>query len=235
MDEPGTVAGRGAPPERHDAVPAPDRPTPSAARRTHPPRGLHAAVVAAALVPAVLILAALASDALQGTRYLGSNPIKEAEHRTGAWALRFLGLTLAVTPAVRLAGRGWLMRYRRTFGLVAFGYAVLHLLVYAVLDVELSWGEMLEDVAKRLYITIGMTAFVLLVPLALTSTRASVRRLGSRRWTRLHRAVYACAVLGVVHFWMSVKQDILAPLVYALVLSALLGWRVRRGTRRAGA
>jgi len=184
------------------------------------------------------VVAAIASDFFQGTRLLGSNPIKEAEHFTGKWALRFLALTLAVSPAIRLTRQGWLIRYRRTFGLLAFSYACLHLLVYGALDVELTWRDMVEDVADRLYITIGMTALALMIPLAVTSTKGWIRRMGSRRWNALHRLVYASAVLGLVHYWMSVKKDITEPAIFGIVFAALLGWRAwtsqrGRGERRA--
>ena len=204
------------------------------ARRQHrargfsPPSWLPALVLVLALVPFVYVAAAIASDFFQGTRYLGSNPIKEAEHFTGKWVLRFLALSLAVTPAMRLLRQGWLVRYRRTFGLIAFFYACTHLVIYGVLDVELNWGDMLADVAKRLYITIGMTALALLLPLAITSTKGWIRRLGNRRWTALHRAVYVSAVLGLVHYWMSVKKDITEPALFGIVFAVLLGWRAWR-------
>lgn len=198
-----------------------------------PPRWLPALVFALSLLPFLYVAGAIASDFFQGTRYLGSNPIKEAEHFTGKWALRFLALSLAITPAIRLLQLGWLIRYRRLFGLFAFFHACTHLTIYAVLDVELTWGDMVEDVAKRLYITIGMTAFALLVPLAVTSTKGWIRRLGSRRWNALHRLVYVSSVLGLVHYWMSVKKDITEPALFGLVFAALLGWRVMRG-RRSG-
>lgn len=136
---------------------------------------------------------------------------------------------------MRLLQAGWLIRYRRTLGLVAFGYACAHLVIYAVLDVELNWGDMVEDVAKRLYITIGMTALALMVPLAVTSTKGWIRRLGNRRWTALHRLVHASALLGLVHYWMSVKKDITEPAIFGVVFAALLGWRVWRSLRAGGA
>ncbi len=199
-----------------------------------PPRWLPALVFALALVPFVYVMAAIGSDFFQGTRYLGSNPIKEAEHFTGKWALRFLALTLAITPAVRLLRQGWLIRYRRTFGLFAFFYACTHLAIYAVLDVELTWSDMVADVAKRLYITIGMTALTLMIPLAVTSTKGWIRRLGNRRWNALHRLVYASAVLGLVHYWMSVKKDITEPALFGLVFATLLGWRVWKSSSSKG-
>ena len=193
-----------------------------------PPRWLPWLVLLASVLPFAYVVGAIASDFFEGTRHLGSNPIKAAEHFTGKWALRFLALSLAVTPAVRLLRQGWLIRYRRTFGLLAFFYACTHLVIYAVLDVELLWGDMVEDVAERLYITIGMTALVLLIPLAVTSTKGWIRRMGNKRWNALHRLVYVSSVLGLVHYWMSVKKDITEPAVFGLVFAALLGWRVWR-------
>ena len=196
-----------------------------------PPRWLRPLLFVASLLPFLWIAGALASDWLNGTRLLGSNPIEEIEHFTGKWALAFLALSLAVTPARRVFAANWLARYRRTFGLFAFFYAAVHLLVYFVLDLELFWGELSEDIVERPYITIGMTAFVLLVPLALTSTKGAIRRLG-KRWTALHRLAYVVPVLGLVHFFMAVKRDITQPLVFAVVFALLLGWRVARS--RAG-
>lgn len=217
---------RGAPPNEHDSPARRGGRDRKRADRSKSPRWLPALVFALALVPFVYVAGAIASDFFQGTRYLGSNPIKEAEHFTGKWALRFLALSLAVTPAVRLLEKGWLIRYRRTLGLFAFFYACTHLAIYGVLDVELTWSDMIEDVAKRLYITIGMTALALMLPLAVTSTKGWIRRLGNRRWNALHRAVYASAVLGLVHYWMSVKKDITEPAVFGIVFALLLGWRV---------
>lgn len=240
----GGVAGasvereRGAPPDT-DASTSPSRERhQNRARGTKAPRWLPALVFIVSLVPFLYVAAAIASDFFEGTRYLGSNPIKESEHFTGKWALRFLALSLAVTPAVRLLRQGWLIRYRRTFGLFAFFYACTHLVIYAVLDVELTWSDMVEDVAKRLYITIGMTALALMIPLAVTSTKGWIRRMGNARWNALHRAAYVSGVLGLVHYWMSVKKDITEPAIFGIVFASLLGWRVwnarqgRRGPQR---
>lgn len=223
-----TETARGGPPRQQDTPATPAARHQNRARGFIPPRWLHAVVVLVALVPFLYVAGAIASDFFQGTRLLGSNPIKEAEHFTGKWALAFLALSLAVTPAMRLLRQGWLVRYRRTFGLFAFFYACTHLVIYAVLDVELDWGDMVADVAKRLYITIGMTALVLMIPLAVTSTKGWIRRMGSARWNRLHRAVYASAVLGLIHYWMSVKADISQPALFGLAFAVLLGWRVWR-------
>jgi sulfoxide reductase heme-binding subunit YedZ len=200
-----------------------------------PPRWLRGVVFVASLVPAVWVIAAIASDYFNGTRLLGSNPIKEAEHFTGRWVLRFLVLTLAVTPVRQLLGWNWLQKYRRMLGLFAFFYAALHLSIYFLLDLELAWGDLAEDIIERPYITIGMTAFLLLVPLAVTSTARMVKRLGGKRWAALHRTVYVVAVLGTIHFWMAVKRDITEPLIYALIFACLLGYRLAQWRRRRAA
>jgi sulfoxide reductase heme-binding subunit YedZ len=216
---------------------APDRAPARAARghRFSPPVWLHPLVIALSIVPFVWAAFALGSDLFGDTRYFGSEPIKESEHFTGKWALRFLLLTLAITPAIRITRQGWLVKYRRTFGLIAFGYACVHLSIYFGLDIELMWDFLVEDVLDRTYITLGMTALLLLVPLALTSTKASIRRLGSKRWNALHRLIYISAVLGCIHFYMAVKRDVREPLVYIAILATLLGYRlvVERRNRRA--
>jgi len=180
----------------------------------------------------IALIAAIASDFFQGTRLLGSNPIKEAEHFTGRWVLRFLMITLAVTPIRQTLGWNWLQRYRRMLGLFAFAYATLHLSIYFFLDLELAWGDLAADIVKRPYITIGMAAFVLLVPLAVTSTAKMVKRLGGKRWAALHRLIYVIVVLGTIHFWMAVKRDITDPLIFAAIFAFLLGYRVVKWRRR---
>jgi methionine sulfoxide reductase heme-binding subunit len=165
---------------------------------------------------------------------LGPNPVEAVVHVTGLWALRFLLVTLSVTPLRRLTGLPWLLRYRRMLGLFAFFYAALHFIAYLVLDRALVWDEILRDLTERPYITLGFSALVLLVPLAITSTRGWMRRLG-RRWQQLHRAVYVIAILGVAHFLWLVKADLREPLLYAALLAGLLAARapwgrlVRRG------
>jgi methionine sulfoxide reductase heme-binding subunit len=159
---------------------------------------------------------------------LGPNPVEALVHFTGIWALRLLLLTLAVTPLRRLTGLGWLLRFRRMLGLFAFFYAVLHFTAYLVLDRALMWQEIVRDLTERPYIMVGFAALVLLVPLAVTSTRGWVRRLG-RRWQQLHRAVYLIAVLGVLHFVWLVKADIREPLIYGGVLAGLLAFRLPWG------
>jgi sulfoxide reductase heme-binding subunit YedZ len=157
---------------------------------------------------------------------LGANPIEEIQHRTGDWTLNFLVLTLAITPLRRLLGWGWLVPYRRTLGLVAFFYATVHLLNYMVLDLFFDWGEIAEDILERPYITIGMAAFLTLIPLAVTSTKGWIRRLGGRRWNRLHMLIYPVVIAGTIHYWLSVKKDISKPLTYALLFSVLLTIRI---------
>jgi sulfoxide reductase heme-binding subunit YedZ len=157
---------------------------------------------------------------------LGANPVEELIHRLGKWGLNFLLITLSVTPLRRLTGAAWLLRFRRMLGLFAFVYVLLHFLAYSVVDQRLVWGAIVEDIAKRPYITVGFTALVLLLPLAATSTSGMMRRLG-RNWKKLHRLVYPIAILGVWHFYWQVKLDTLEPLIYSGILAALLGFRIK--------
>jgi sulfoxide reductase heme-binding subunit YedZ len=189
-------------------------------------------VIAVSLLPAAWIFFSLWSDLTRNTRYLGANPVKEMEHFMGEWNIRFLVLTLAVTPAIKLTGWGWLIRYRRIFGLLAFLYIFLHLSIYFVLDVELSGALLVEDVAERLYITLGMAGFLLLVPLAITSTKGWIKRLGNKRWNALHWLVFPAVVLGLIHYYMAVKRDIREPLVYALIFGVLFWFRLRKPVNR---
>ena len=167
---------------------------------------------------------------------LGVNPVETLSHRTGDWSLRFLLLTLAVTPLRRLTGWNGAQRFRRMLGLFAFFYACLHFLVYLIFDQFFDLSAILADITKRPYITVGFAAFVLLIPLAVTSTQRMIKRLG-RHWSRLHRLVYLIAMLGVLHYLWLVKADLREPLLYAAILGVLLGyrlwwWRMRRaGTR----
>lgn len=217
------------------ATPAPALPRTRRGARLSPPGWLHPLVIALALIPLAWGVFALGSDLFGDTRYFGSEPIKESEHYTGKWALRFLLITLAVTPAIRITQQGWLIRYRRTFGLIAFAYACVHLSIYFGLDIELMWDFLVEDVLDRTYITLGMTALLLLLPLALTSTKASIRRLGSKRWNALHRLIYVSAVLACIHFYMAVKRDVREPLVYITILAGLFGYRIVAERRRSRA
>lgn len=175
---------------------------------------------------APLVLLAMETFGVAGLS-LGANPVEELIHRFGIWGLNFLLITLAVSPLRRLTGLTWLLRFRRMFGLFAFFYVSMHFMVYAGLDQRFDLAVILEDIAERPYITVGFTALVLLLPLALTSTRGMMRRLG-RNWKKLHRLVYPIAILGVWHFYWQVKLDTLEPTVYALALAVLLGFRVWR-------
>lgn len=160
------------------------------------------------------------------THGLGANPIEVITHTTGDWILILLCLTLSVTPLRKLSGWHWLARLRRTLGLFAFFYATLHFLTYIWLDQFFDPVEIAKDVLKRPFITVGFTCFLLLIPLAATSTDNMVRRLGGKSWQALHRFVYFIAVGGVVHFWWLVKKDITQPEIYAFVLALLLGYRL---------
>jgi sulfoxide reductase heme-binding subunit YedZ len=199
----------------------------SPARRT---RALQAFAIAIGTLPA----ASLAISAF--TDGLGANPVERVTHVTGDWALRFLLLSLAVTPLRRLFGWSWVVPLRRTLGLTAFGYACLHYLIFLGLEHFFDWQLIAEAVLKRRFVWVGFAAFLCLVPLAVTSTRAMIRRLG-RHWVSLHRLVYLAAVLGVTHFLWLVKSDLREPLVYAAILTLLLGLRlwfrlVRSRTRK---
>lgn len=175
--------------------------------------------------PLVFILCLLPLAALFWLEW-GANPVETLTHHTGRWALRFLLMTLAITPLRRLSGWNGLQRYRRMLGLFAFFYALLHFGVYLVFDQFFDLRAIAEDVVKRPYITVGFAAFVLLIPLAVTSTNGMIRRLGGRRWRRLHRLVYAIGILGVLHYLWLVKADLEQPLIYAVILGALLGYRL---------
>lgn len=171
---------------------------------------------------------------------LGANPVEALTHATGDWALRFLLITLAINPLRRVSGWGDLVRLRRMLGLYAFFYACLHVVIYAGLDRGLQWERIWDDVLKRPYITVGFSVFVMLIPLALTSTNGMMRRLGGRRWRRLHRLVYPAAVGAVLHFLWLVKADLREPLIYfALLLllftARLLPWWRKRFALRATA
>jgi len=162
---------------------------------------------------------------------LGPDPIKFTLHWIGKTALNLLMITLLVTPVRHLAGWPHVVRIRRMLGLFAFTYALLHFLIYIVLDQELDFAGLLKDIAKRPYITVGFAALVILIPLAVTSTNKMMRRLG-RRWQTLHRWVYAAAILGVVHYYWQVKRDVREPLIYAGILAILLGYRLVRRLRK---
>jgi methionine sulfoxide reductase heme-binding subunit len=158
---------------------------------------------------------------------LGADPLNVLERALGEWTLRLLILGLTITPLRQLFGIN-LLRYRRAVGLLAFSYVVLHLLTYTVLDQGLDWAAIWADIVKRPYITIGMASFLLLVPLAVTSNNASIRRMGAQAWTRLHMLVYVAAAGGALHYVMLVKAWPLEPLVYASIVTGLLAYRVAR-------
>ncbi|MGH8063271.1 MAG: protein-methionine-sulfoxide reductase heme-binding subunit MsrQ [Pseudoxanthomonas sp.] len=160
-----------------------------------------------------------------GSDALGADPVAEIEHRLGLWALRLLMIALAITPLRQLTGQPVLIRFRRMLGLYAFFYACVHFAAYLGLDLRGYWTQIFAEIVKRPYITVGFSAWLLLVPLAITSTKGWIKRLG-RNWGRLHKLVYAVGVLAVLHFWWLVKSDIREPLLYALILAALLGWRL---------
>jgi sulfoxide reductase heme-binding subunit YedZ len=165
---------------------------------------------------------------LGGSGGLGANPIEFITHSTGTWTLIGLMVTLSVTPLRRLTGRAELVRYRRMLGLFTFFYASLHFVTYVWLDQFFDPAAIAKDIIKRPFITIGFAAFVLLIPLAATSTHAMMRRLG-RRWQQLHRLVYLVAILGVIHYMWLVKKDLTQPLIYAAVLAVLMIMRLPWG------
>jgi sulfoxide reductase heme-binding subunit YedZ len=182
-------------------------------------RFLKVAVFLACLVPVGL----LGWDAY--TQNLGANPIEKITHSTGDWTIRFLLITLSITPARKLLGMPVLIRFRRMLGLYAFFYGCLHFTTYIWLDKFFDLNAMLQDIAKRKFITVGLTAFVLLIPLAITSTAGWIRRLGGKRWQRLHQLIYVSAICGVIHYLWLVKADIRKPLEYGAILALLLGYR----------
>jgi methionine sulfoxide reductase heme-binding subunit len=193
-------------------------------------------VFAAALIPLAYIIWA----ALNGQ--LTADPLKEITHETGDWTLRFVVVTLAVTPARRMFGWNWLIKFRRMFGVYAFFYGTMHFLIYVIADrfagldfpdgmVSLTTARGLaasiwDDIAKRPYITVGFLGWTAMIPLAVTSTVGWIRRLGGRNWQRLHRLIYVTAVAGVVHYWWLVKADIRHPAIYGALVAFLLGFRI---------
>ena len=185
-------------------------------------------VFLACLLPFALV----AGDAFNVTGSLGANPVEEILDRFGNWGLRFIVITLAVTPLRRLTGWNWLSRFRRMLGLFTFFYVFMHFLTWLVLDQGVVMSAILEDIVKRPFITIGFLALLLLMALAATSTNGMRRRLG-RRWQQLHYAVYPIAILGVWHYWWQVKKDIAEPLIYAAIVGALLLARVIAVRRRS--
>ena len=157
---------------------------------------------------------------------LGANPTQFLEHATGDWTLRFVAITLSITPLRKILRQPQLIRFRRMLGLFAFFYGFCHFIIYLTFDQIFNLHGIWADVMKRRYITVGFTGFVLMIPLALTSTAGSIRRLGGKRWAMLHRAIYLTAIAGVIHYYWLVKSDVHLPLEYAAVMAILLGWRV---------
>jgi sulfoxide reductase heme-binding subunit YedZ len=183
-------------------------------------RFIRPALWALVLLPAPVLIAQLLLD------QLGADPIDKLERLTGEWALRFLIASLAVTPLMRLSGWGWLVAQRRFLGLAAFFWAFGHLSVYTVLDWFFDWQEIIKDVTKHLYITLGMAAFLLMIPLALTSSKAAIRKMGGARWNRLHSLVYLSVIGACLHFVWAVKKDITEPVIYGGIAAVLLAIRV---------
>ena len=168
------------------------------------------------------------------TNGLGANPVEALSHRTGAWALRFLFITLAITPLRKQFGWSRLVPLRRMLGLYAFFFACLHLFVYLVLDRSMLLSEIIVDIGKRPYITIGFAVFLMLLPMAATSTNGMIRRLGGRRWKKLHRLIYPAAIGAVIHFFWLVKSDITEPFIYSVILAGLLAYRLPRPDKKQG-
>lgn len=205
-------------------------PRPAARRAgTSKPRPLAArlkpVVFALALIPAVVYSWALWRAWMGDDTLLGAEPIEAYEHATGLWTIRFLLLTLAITPLRRATGWGWLARYRRPIGLFVFFYALLHLSAYLWVDYALEWRPIIDDIIEHFWVMFGMAAFLLLVPLAITSTKGWIKRMGGRRWNRLHRLIYVAAVFASVHFFLAVKKDYTEPVIYAVLFALLLAAR----------
>ena len=183
-------------------------------------------IVANALLP----LGLLSVDALTGR--LGANPIEYFLRATGVLTLIFILVTLAVSPLRKLSGWNSIIKYRRMLGLFGFFYGALHLITYSIFDKGLEILAIAQDVVQRPFIAVGMAAFTLLVPLAITSTNAWIKRLGGKRWNLIHKLVYPIAILGVIHFWMIVKSDLFYPAVFAAFLAVLLGYRLLTRMRK---
>jgi len=191
-------------------------------------------VFAACLAPvAMLVWRGLHND-------LSADPIAFITHATGDWTLRFLVITLAISPLRKILHLPQLIRFRRMVGLFAFFYVCLHFTTWIWLDKQFVWSEMWKDVEKRRFITVGFTGFMLLIPLAITSTAGWIRRLGGKRWQMLHRLIYVTAVLGVIHYYWLVKSNVRKPLFYGFLVAILLAWRLvtwligRRGRSKTG-
>ena len=183
-------------------------------------KAFKAAIFLLALTPISLLLWKAYADELS------ANPIADITHETGIWTLRFLMITLSITPLRKLTGWNTLQDFRKMTGLFAFFYGCLHLTTYIWLDQFFQWSEMLKDIAKRPFIMVGFASFVLLIPLAITSLNYMIKKLGGKRWKRLHRLVYVAAIGGVIHYLWLVKADRQRPIIYAGTLTLLLGYRV---------
>lgn len=179
------------------------------------------------LLPAVLILI----DGWRGK--LGVNPVEYVTRASGVLTLVFLILTLLVTPLRKMYGWNWLLKQRRLLGLYAFFYGLAHLLTYLAYDRDWQLQTVAGDVSKRPFIALGMFSFLLMVPLAVTSTNAMIKKLGGQRWAQLHRLTYYTAIGGVLHYWAIVKSDVTYPLFFAVIVAVLLGWRVVLGIKKA--
>lgn len=177
------------------------------------------AVFVSGLIPVFKLAYAAYTDSL------GANPIEKITHVTGYWTLTFLLITLCATPLKRITGWSWWIRLRRMLGLFAFFYGCLHFLTYLVLDQFFDWDGIAKDILKRPYITVGFPAFLLMIPLAITSSDSMMRRLGGKCWRLLHKLVYLCAIGGVVHYWWLVKKDLTNPIAFAVLLALLLSVR----------
>jgi len=175
---------------------------------------------------------ALCMRAVRGD--LGANPVEFLQHATGDWTLRFLVFTLAITPFRKVLNLPELIRFRRMLGLFAFFYVCLHFLTYLGPDQSFDLSAMWKDVYKRPFITVGFAAFVLLIPLAITSTTGWIRRLGGKRWQQLHRVIYAAAILGVIHYYWLVKSDVRKPLFYGALFGVLFLWRLGNWISKRG-
>jgi methionine sulfoxide reductase heme-binding subunit len=203
------------------ALPPAASPTDAADRRERLVRRLIRPLLwVVAVAPAVLLVVRALTD------NLGAEPIEKLEHETGEWTLRLLAASLAVTPLIRFTRWGWLIAQRRFLGLAAFTYAAIHLSIYIGLDQFFNVSDIVEDVLKHLYITVGMLAFLLLLPLAVTSTKGWIKRLGGKRWNRLHQLVYVAAIAGCVHYLWAVKKDKTEPLIYSAVFATLFALRL---------
>ena len=188
-------------------------------------RVLKPVVFIACLIPATLLVLNTFRD------NLGANPVEAITNTTGIWTLRLIVITIALTPVRWLTKWNPIIQFRRMIGLFAFFYGTLHFMTYFVLDHALEFGGLWEDVVKRPYITMGFTGFVLMIPLALTSTKGWIGRLGGRRWNLLHKLIYITSVLAVIHYWWKVKLDVTNPMIYAAIVAVLLGARIVRWAR----